>query len=97
MAERASSRKFGHGERHGSILCDDKQFTTEKLSSRHPLHGFFLSLSPPPLSQNGFWLALGWCAIFFIPVAIFAIITSQYYRRMKYDEDVAIPYDDSFP
>ena len=71
----------------------NQQFARENSSSLHP------SLSPFSLSlpQNGFWLALGWCAIFLIPVAIFAIITSQYYRKMRYDDDLAVPYDDSFP
>lgn len=59
--------------------------------------GFYNTICESAInSLNGFWLALGWCAIFFIPVSISAIITSQYYRRMKYD-DIAIPYDDSFP
>ena len=27
------------------------------------------------------------CGVFLIPVIVFAIVTSQYYRRMKYDEE----------
>ena len=49
------------------------------------------------LFQNGFWLALGMCGVLMIPIIIFAVVTSHYYRRMKYEDDVGIPYESSFP
>ena len=36
------------------------------------------------LFQNGFWLALGWCLLFFIPSIIVAVKLAKYFRRMDY-------------
>ena len=47
--------------------------------------------------QNGFWLALGMCGVLMVPIIIFSVVTSHYYRRMKYEEDSGIPYESSFP
>ena len=33
--------------------------------------------------QNSFWLSLGMSGLFFIPVIILSVITSNYYRRQK--------------
>ena len=51
---------------------------------------------------NGFWLALGWCLLFFIPSIIFSVHLAKYYRRMDYEAgyDHAIsypPYNDQIP
>jgi hypothetical protein len=32
---------------------------------------------------NGFWMALGWCLLFFVPAIIFAVKLAKYYRKMK--------------
>ncbi|XP_065919098.1 prominin-1-A-like [Dysidea avara] len=32
---------------------------------------------------NAFWLAIGWCVLFFIPTLVFAVWLSHYLRRMK--------------
>ena len=36
--------------------------------------------------QNGFWWSLGFCAVLFIPVIIFSVITSTCYLRRKSEE-----------
>ena len=51
---------------------------------------------------NGFWLALGWCLVFFIPSVIVSVRLAKYYRRMEYElgyEHVVTypPYNDKIP
>ncbi|XP_065919451.1 prominin-1-A-like [Dysidea avara] len=44
---------------------------------------------------NGFWLAIGWCVLFFIPTLVFAVWLSHYLRRL-YESDLSsnvVPYD----
>lgn len=35
------------------------------------------------LPKNGFWFALGWCALFFLPLAIFLIVLSKHFRQHR--------------
>lgn len=41
-------------------------------------------LSPPPShTQNGFWWSLGFCSFLFVPVVIFAVLTSSFFLKKK--------------
>ncbi|XP_057306607.1 prominin-1-A-like [Hydractinia symbiolongicarpus] len=53
-------------------------------------------------NTNGFWLALGWCLLFFIPAIILCVKLAKYFRKMDYDSgyDDNIqhpPYNDKIP
>jgi len=53
-------------------------------------------------NANGFWLALGWCLLFFIPAIILSVRLAKYFRKMDYDtghEEIIEhpPYNDKIP
>jgi regulator of replication initiation timing len=54
-------------------------------------------------NSNGFWLALGWCLLFFIPSIILAVKLAKYFRKMDYStgmDTIVVdhpPYNDKMP
>uniref|UniRef100_T2MJ78 Prominin-1 n=1 Tax=Hydra vulgaris TaxID=6087 RepID=T2MJ78_HYDVU len=50
---------------------------------------------------NGFWLALGWCLLFFVPCIILSVKLAKFYRKMNYgsslDKHVQPPFNESYP
>ncbi|XP_065649942.1 prominin-1-A isoform X2 [Hydra vulgaris] len=50
---------------------------------------------------NGFWLALGWCLLFFVPCIILSVKLAKFYRKMNYgsslDKHAQPPFNESYP
>lgn len=47
-------------------------------------------------SLNGFWFSLGWCALFFLPLAILLIVLSKHFRQHK-DVDEILRGNEEYP
>ena len=46
--------------------------------------------------QNGFWFAIGWCAIFFIALLAWTIPLSKQFRKHR-DEDTILRPNEDYP
>ena len=53
---------------------------------------YLLAHSLTLLPQNGFWWSLGFCAVLFIPIIVFLVLTSNYYLKKGSDVEATGGY-----